>query len=369
MDWDAEGLLDGLDPAAREARRALLDELHHEKGVPVDALRQAVEQDRLVLLPIELTLMSAPHHTLAEVARESGVPAEHIAAFWRALGLALADTDAARFSEEDMQAARRTRLYLDAGLPPQDILGVLRILSSSMARTAEAARAIFTRNLLQPGDTEAELARRFGEMTELLVPLLVQDLEYVLRLHLREFARHDMVGLAEVDRGRLPDTQEVAVAFADIVGFTELGETLPEVELGEIAERLADLTLERIRPPVRLVKTIGDAVMLVSLQAQPLVELLLELVEAVEADEQMPRLRAGAAWGAAYPRFGDWYGGTVNLASRVAGRARPGSVLVTRPLRDALGDGFDFSRAGSKRLKNVGEPVEVWRVRSPESGG
>ena len=363
MDWDAEGLLDGLDAQAREARRALLDELHDDKGVPVDALRQAVEQDRLVLLPIELALMSAPHHTLAEVSAQSGVPEEHIAAFWRAMGLALTDAGAARFSDEDLEAARRTRLYLDAGLPTEDILGVLRIMSSSIERSAEAARGVFARNLLRPGDTEAELARRFGEMTQVLVPLVVQDLEYLLRLHLREFARHDMVGLAELDSGRLPDTQEVAVAFADIVGFTELGESLPDAELGVIAERLADLTLERIRSPVRLVKTIGDAVMLVSTQARPLVELLLELVEVVEADEQMPRLRAGATWGLAYPRFGDWYGGTVNLASRVAGRARPGSVLVTTPLRDALGDDFEHSRAGLKRLKNVGEPVEVWRVR------
>ena len=368
MDWEAEGLLEGLDDGAREARRALLDELHEQRGVPVDALRQAVAEDRLVLLPIELALMSAPHYTLAEVAGDSGVPEEHIAAFWRAMGLALADPGAARFSEEDMQAARRTRLYLEAGLPAEDILGVLRIMSSSVSRTAEAARGIFTRNLLRPGDTEAELARRFSEMTDALVPLVVQDLEYVLRLHLREFARHDMVGLAQIDSGRLPDTQEVAVAFADIVGFTELGETLPEVELGVIAERLGDLTLERIRSPVRLVKTIGDAVMLVSPQPGPLVELLLELVETIEAEPQMPRLRAGATWGPAYARFGDWYGGTVNLASRVAERARPGSVLVTRPVRDAAGDGFEYSRAGLKKLKNVGEPVELWRVRSAGAG-
>jgi adenylate cyclase len=109
--------------------------------------------------------------------------------------------------------------------------------------------------------------------------------------------------------------------------------------------------------------------MLVSSQGGPLVDLLLDLVEAAEADPQLPALRAGATWGHAYPRLGDWYGGTVNLASRVAERARPGSVLVTEPLKDALGDGFDLSRAGRKRLKNVGEPVEVWRVRRPSSDG
>jgi adenylate cyclase len=364
MDWDAEGLLDGLEPTAREARRALLDQLH-EQGVAPEDLRRAVQEDRLVLLPIELALLSAPKYTLEEISRESGVPEDHVAAFWRALGLTLSDD--ARFTDEDLEAAKRTRLYLDAGMPREEILGLLRVMSSSIQRSAEAIRATFARRFLQPGDSEADLAARFADMGGALMPLVVADLEYLMRVHLREFSRHDALGVAELDSGQLPDTQEVAVAFADLVGFTELGESLPEVELGEIADRLTDLTLERIRTPVRLVKTIGDAVMLVSPQPAPLVALLLELVDAAAADERMPPLRAGASWGLAYPRLGDWYGGTVNLASRVAGRARPGSVLVTTPLRDALDGGFEFSRAGLKRLKNVAEPVEAWRVRKAGS--
>ena len=360
MDWEAEGLLEGLDAPARAARTALLDELHGD-GVPVEDLRRAVQEDRLVLLPIELALMSAPRHTLDHLSEESGVSEEHVAAFWRALGLTLAE--GSRFTDEDLDAARRTRIYLDAGLPPEEILGLLRVMSSSVQRSADAIRAVFARTVLQPGDTEADLANRLRQTAGALMPLVVADLEYLMRLHLREFARHDALSAADRDSG-LPDTQEVAVAFADLVGFTELGESLPENELGEIADRLADLTLERIRAPIRLVKTIGDAVMLVSPQPRPLVDLLLELVDAATADEQMPPLRAGAAWGLAYPRFGDWYGGVVNLASRVAGRARPDSVLITTPLREQLGDdAFAFSRAGLKRLKNVGEPVEAWRVR------
>lgn len=363
MDWDAEGLLEGLDDAARVSRCRLLDDLH-AKGVSVGELRRAVREDRLVLLPIEMALMSAPRYTLAELSTESGVPVEHIAAFWRALGLTLEDDDSARFTQEDVEAARRTRLYLDAGLPPDEILGVVRVMSSALARSAEAARALFARNLLQPGDTEPDLARRFAEGTDALVPLVASDLEYLLRVHLREYARHDAVGLAQVGSGQMPDTQEVAVGFADLVGFTALGESVPEVELGDIADRLTGLTLDRVRSPVRLVKTIGDAVMLVSAQPAPLVRLLLDLVEATARDDQMPPLRAGAAWGPAYPRLGDWYGATVNLASRVASRARPGSVLVTPPLREALaGEDLAFSKAGLKRLKNVGDPVPVWRVR------
>lgn len=361
MDWDAEGLLEGLDDRARQARRRLLDDLHAQ-GVPIGELRRAVQENRLVLLPIELALMSPPRHTLDELSSVSGVPEEHVAAFYRALGLTLAE--GRQFSDEDLEAARRTRVYLDSGLPPEEILALLRVMSSNVQRSADAIRAAFARNFLQPGDSEAAAAARFREMAGALMPLAVQDLEYLLRVHLREFARHEALSAAELDSGQLPQTQHVAVAFADLVGFTELGESLPEVELGEIADRLADLTLARAHSPVRMVKTIGDAVMLVSAQPAPLVDLLLELVEAAAAEEQMPPLRAGASWGLAYPRLGDWYGGTVNLASRLAGRARPGSVLITTPLREQLGeDAFAYSRAGLKRLKNVAEPIESWRVR------
>src|SRR4051795_10417772 len=60
MDWEAEGLLDGLEgEPARAARRALLDELH-EEGVPLDDLRRAVAEDRLALLPVERVLAYEP---------------------------------------------------------------------------------------------------------------------------------------------------------------------------------------------------------------------------------------------------------------------------------------------------------------------
>jgi Adenylate cyclase regulatory domain len=52
IDFEAEGLLDDLSGQAREARLALLPELA-EAGVPLDELKRAVEEDRLVLLPVE----------------------------------------------------------------------------------------------------------------------------------------------------------------------------------------------------------------------------------------------------------------------------------------------------------------------------
>ncbi|HVL94348.1 MAG TPA: adenylate cyclase regulatory domain-containing protein [Solirubrobacteraceae bacterium] len=359
MDWEAEGLLEGLEGDAREARRRLLDHLHSD-GVPVAQLRAAVEQERLVLLPLERALMGPETLTVREVAEESGFDLEQVAQRQRVVGVTSGDDpDAQVFTPEDLEAFRRARGYLAAGLPTDDLLAALRTVSSSVARAAEASRQVFAGAYLRAGDNEFDLAMRYEQMTKLLVPVLVADLEYLLRLHLREFARHDAVSLAEVTSGTLPAAVDVAVGFADFVGFTSLGEEI----IGDVADRLLELADVHVHRPARVVKTIGDAVMLVSREPRPLAESLLDLVDAAEADGALPSLRAGFAFGPALPRAGDWYGGTVNLAARLCQRARPGAVLTTNAGQAALGDGYDFSPAGFKRLKGIAEPVPAQRVR------
>src|SRR4051794_41832415 len=85
MDWDAEGLLDGLeDDAARDARRQLLDHLH-EDGCGVDELRAAVEEDRLVLLPVERFLAGDVSYSQRDIAEQAGLDLDQLAAVRPAL--------------------------------------------------------------------------------------------------------------------------------------------------------------------------------------------------------------------------------------------------------------------------------------------
>jgi adenylate cyclase len=121
------------------------------------------------------------------------------------------------------------------------------------------------------------------------------------------------------------------------------------------------LAAKAAEPPVRLIKTIGDAAMLVSRDPAPLVEAALSLAEAAEAAD-LPAVRAGLAWGPAITRSGDLYGHAVNLASRVTGIARPQSVLCTKEVRDASPD-FDWSFAGSHRFKGIADSVPLYRAR------
>ena len=95
---------------------------------------------------------------------------------------------------------------------------------------------------------------------------------------------------------------------------------------------------------MRLVKLIGDAVMLVSPEPEPMLDVTLRLVDLAAEDEAFPPLRAGIACGQAVHRWGDWFGTPVNLASRLTTRARPSTVLVSEEIRDAVGDGYDVLR-------------------------
>jgi adenylate cyclase len=102
--------------------------------------------------------------------------------------------------------------------------------------------------------------------------------------------------------------------------------------------------------------------MLVSSEPGELVAAALTLVERA-ADDELPALRAGIAFGPATLRSGDYYGPSVNLASRVTGVARPGSVLCTQEVHDAAPDDFDWSFAGRHRLKGISDPVPLHRAR------
>jgi adenylate cyclase len=196
------------------------------------------------------------------------------------------------------------------------------------------------------------------------MPMIGPMLDYMVRLHLRQAVRTEAINAAEREAGTLPGAREVTVCFADLVGFTRLGEQVAPDELGRVAQRLVDLTVERLRGEVRLVKTIGDAALLVGPDATTMLELALELIDAADAEgEDFPQLRVGMAAGAALSRAGDWYGRPVNLASRVTAIARPGSVLATREVRDAVGGAYRWSSAGARSLKGVDGPVRLYRAR------
>ncbi len=370
IDFEAAGLLDELEGEAREARRQLLEQLSAE-GVPLAELRQAVAAGRLMLLPVERVIAGdGPRFTPREISERTGIDLDLLARFRAALGVPYGDPDERIATGGDLEAAARTKALLDAGLPAEGLLQTARTVGMGTARIAQANRELTIRSLTQPGDTERDVANKFAVAAEQLLPLVGRALVYAFQVNLLEQVRRDVLGAADLATGGVGGAVELTVCFADMVEFTRLGEEIAPEELGMVAGRLEEMASAVAEAPVRLVKTIGDAAMLVSAEAEPLVGAALDLIALAEAEgDQFPLLRAGLATGPTLPQSGDFYGRSVNLASRITGIARPGAVLVDTATRKGAGEGFHYSHAGERHLKGIEGRTPLYRVRREPKRG
>lgn len=366
IDFEAEGLLDGA--SDRDARLDLLRTLADE-GFTLDELKEAAAHDRLALLPVERVLAGEGRlYTREELAQETGLDPGFLDEAARALGVPVREPGERAITEDELELSRSAKLLLDAGLPSESFLELTAVMSRSMASIAAGFASVFGEALLQPGDTERDLGLRYAETLRNLGPLAAPTLQQMFNVRMREQMRQAVIGQAELQSGKLPGSQPIAVGFVDIVGFTKLGEEAEPDDLGAVVRRFERVVQECAEEPVRVVKTIGDAAMLVSPEPAPLVEAVLGLVE--RSHDAPPLLRGGIAAGEALPRAGDWYGRPVNLAARLTSFARRGSVVTSKEVRDAAADGYEWSTAGSKRFKGVRGSVDVYRVRpAGEAGG
>ena len=368
IDFEAAGLLEGVSGDARKARLELLEVLADE-GVSVEELTDAVAEDRLALLPVERALVGEYLYTIEEVASEAGLEVEFLTKELQALGLPAPEPGERVLTDADLEAAKRSQLFKQGGLPDEGVLEVARVIGNSMARLAAATTALIAESFRREGDTERDLGFRLAEVARTLSPALGSTMEYVFERHLHQRVGQTVLSQEEIASGEVENAAEVAVGFADLVGFTKLGERLDIGQIGEVSGRLTEIATSIAQSPVRLVKTIGDAAMLVSPSTPELLETLLGLVDAITEDEALPSVKAGAAWGQASPRGGDWYGPPVNLASRITDAARPGSVLVTSELAEQAGEGeFRYSNAGSRHFKGISGSVGVLRARRAREG-
>jgi adenylate cyclase len=359
--FEREGLLDGVHGSEREARLDQLQQLADD-GASLEELRRAVARDRLAMLPIERVFTSDLAYTLAEFSEQTGLDTDFIARDYLALGVSRPVADEPQFSEADVAAGKMLKQFMDAGVSEEDVLELARIVGRSSAAFVDAVLEVLAKRFLRAGDTQRDAGLRFAGVASTMMPFLGPLLENPARLHLREIVRREVIGRAEVTSGRLPDTREVTVGFADLVGWTRLGEAAPVEAVGRVAARMATAAAEVAEPPVRLIKLIGDAAMFVSSETDPLLEATLRLIERAAEDDQLPALRAGVARGPALGRAGDWYGRPVNLASRITGVAEPDGLLATREVHDSATGDFEFGGAKQVSLKGIDEPVAVYRV-------
>lgn len=372
-DIEATGLLDGLTGTARAERAELIPYLL-EQGITIEEIRSAFAP---WTLPAQRGLgHDGVFESIRQISERSGLDPDLVARFLRAAGLpTVADIDQPAYMRSDGDLALHLKRFLDMGMDSRQILNVVRVLADGLSNAAVAMRGTaFSVVAKRPGITELEMAEANQALAAVVAPLLGPMTEHMLLLELRHGFETEAITASERASGQLaPGARQITVAFADLVGFTQLGELVSPEDLEQLANRLTEYAHELATPPVRFIKSIGDAVMLVSTDASALLDAVLALVDAAETDPLLPQLRAGVASGAAVSRAGDWFGSPVNLASRITSVALPGSVVVSESVRERVGAAdhdeghFVWSTVGGRRLKGIKDQVGLLRVRiAPE---
>ncbi|OBI14816.1 cyclase [Mycobacterium sp. E2327] len=362
-----DDLLEGLEGAAR-AERADLVRWLLDQGITREEIRST--NPPLLLATRHLIGDDGTYVSTREISETYGVDLALLQQVQRAIGLVrVDDPDAAVHMRADGEAAAFTQRFVELGLDPEQLVLVVRVLAEGLSRAAEVMRYAALSTIMRPGATELEIAQASKALVSEIEPMLGPMIQHMLFMQLRHMMETEAVNAAERAAGKpLPGARQITVAFADLVGFTRIGEVVSAEELGQLANRLAHLARDVTVPPVRFVKTIGDAAMFVCPEPLPILDAVLKLVEAVDSDNDFPRLRAGVASGMAVSRAGDWFGSPVNVASRVAAVARPGTVLVADSVWEALNatghnGNLQGSFAGARRLKGIKNEVKLFRVR------
>jgi adenylate cyclase len=352
---------------------------------------------------LERLLLEGPRrYTRGQVAALAGMPPERTQRLWRALGFAdVADDDAA-FTDADVTALARLSALIDSGfVDPGQEASIARAMGQSLSRLADWQTDLLAASLTSAGTDSAADVVASGEV---LLPLMRELQDYVWRRHLAANAgRLFVAGAAPGTASGAVDRRELAVGFADLVGYTSRSRGMGGRELGAMVEDFESLAADLIaRHRGRVVKTVGDGVLFTCVAPVDAVEIALRLPAEWDADDRPP-LRVGAAFGPVLTRLGDVYSPVVNLASRLTSLARPGTLLVdeelarqlrgmpgyrVRPLRRVSVRGYDNLQpwlvqrrtaddvapgvvALEELLDEIADDVleEHWDEESPSAGG
>jgi adenylate cyclase len=372
--WVKDGLVPQYDggwtPAAASHVRIVAR--LRERGHSVQRIREASQSGRLAFGYIdELLPSSEARYTLRDAAREVDLDEALIERLVGAMGQNALSTD--EISEEDLRILRYGAEILAAGFPLPALLQIVRVYGQAMAQVADAEVRLFHLYLHEPlmreGVPGTEVAQAMEGMTREMLPFAVPFINYLHGRMLGYFVEQDVIGHIESDldyedqadgEGRM----RVVIAFADLAGYTKLTEEQGEARAVGAVERFVETVEQTLPIDARVIKTLGDEVMVVGADAAALTGWAVGLGGQLPDGSPPPRI--GIHSGAAIYRDGDYYGREVNRAARVVARAAGGEVLVTRPVVDAAArqDGITFELIGEVVLKGFNHPTELFLARA-----
>jgi adenylate cyclase len=340
------------------------------RGHSLEEIRAAVESGRLAFGFLQDLFPSLEiSHTLDEAAADTGLEPELIETIFTTMGLPAAAVE--RITENDMELLRYAAAALAAGLPLVAFLQLVRVYGQALAQIADAEVRLFHMYVHEPlmrsGVPGVEMAEEMQGLAAEVLPLASPVMDNVHQRLLAHFVDQDVVGHMEAevgDRERLDlGHLRVAIAFADLAGYTRMTEELGDEHAVGVVERFVAEVEHTLPDDARILKTIGDEVMVVSTDPGSLVDWAVGFQE-LQATRPLPRI--GVHYGEVLYRDGDYYGREVNQAARVSARAGGGEVLVTRSIVDAAGPHLAFEHIGEVRLKGFSEPTELFLARVRE---
>ena len=368
--WVAKGLVPGFEgnwtPSAVAYVRVVAR--LRDRGHSLERIKQASDDGQLAIGPIENLLSSSgTYHSLRQASRATGLPAELIRQIFTAMGLGPVPPEG--LSEEDVEMMRYAAAVLGAGFPLPAYLQLLRVYGQVMAQIADAEVRLMHlyvhKPLMRAGVPNVEIAEEMEEMAREVLPLATPFIAYLHSRLLSHFVEQDMIGHMEADlgddgleEGRL----RVAIAFADLAGYARLTVEQGDEAAVSTVERFVEAVGLTLPADARVIKTLGDEVMVVGPDPAALTAWAVGLQAGIAPDEPPPRI--GIHYGEALYRDGDYFGREVNQAARVVARAGGGEVLVTRPVVEIADgvDGLQFDRIGEVRLKGFSDTTELFVV-------
>ena len=369
--WIRKGLVPGYEgrwtPAAVAYVRVVAR--LRARGHTLEEIKRASDNGQLAVGPLENLLAgSEGRYTVREVARETGLEEALIERLFAAMGLGAAAAEL--LSEEDMEIMKYVAAVLEAGLPAVAFLQLARVYGQAIAQIAEAeVRLIHLyvhEPLMREGMPNVEIAEEMEGLARELIPFVVPLLRYTHDRLLGHFVEQDVIGHMESDLAESSSEEgrvRVAIVFADLAGYARLTVERGDGEALAAVERFVEAVENTLPPDARVIKTLGDEVMVVGPDAGSLVRWAVALRAATPAGDPPPRI--GMHYGDALYRDGDYYGREINQAARVVARAGGGEVLVTRPI---VGGGVE-SRRRALRANRRGRPEGLLRADRAVPGG
>jgi adenylate cyclase len=366
--WVEKGLVPGYEGRWTATTLAYLRVVARlrARGHSLERIKHASDSGQLAVGPIETLLgSSGGGHTLEEAERASGLDAELIKRIYSTMGLGTLPLE--EIDDEDLQMMKYAAAVLDAGFPLPAFLQLMRVYGQVIARIADAeVRLIHLyvhEPLMRAGVPSVEIAEEMEGLTREVLPFAAPFMNYLHGRLLSHFVEQDMIGHMEADLGEevLEEGRlRVAIAFADLAGYARLTDEQGDLAAVSTVERFVEAVGQNLPIDARVIKTLGDEVMIVGSDPAALTEWAVELQARTGPREPPPRI--GIHYGEALYRDGDYFGREVNQAARVVARAAGGEVLVTRPVVDLADgvDGLDFDRIGEVRLKGFSEPTELF---------